>query len=190
MKGRRTMADKKDLAALFFEMHPGFFEREYILSLPEDQVCEEMILPLDGFDPGVYQRSFGGSVSFGCFRGSPDDLHAAVEKVVPAWVNLYDGKSRVYCGFIDGRIASFCIIEDMGTHTLDGRTVRIGGPGCVGTVPEYRNKGIGMTMVRDVTRILKEEGFDFSYIHFTGVAPWYHKLGYRTVLKWNRHGIL
>ena len=91
---------------------------------------------------------------------------------------------------IDGRIASFCIIEDMGTHTLDGRAVRIGGPGCVGTVPEYRNRGVGLTMVRNVTRILKEEGFDFSYIHYTGVAPWYRKLGYMTILKWNKNGIL
>ncbi|MBR6705086.1 MAG: GNAT family N-acetyltransferase [Clostridia bacterium] len=184
------MADKKDLEALFLEMHPGFFEREYIRSIPEGLVCEEMILPLDTFDPGAYRKSFEDSVSFGFFHGSQDDLHAAVEKVVPAWVKLYDGKSRVYCGFIDGRIASFCIVEDMGTHTLGGRTVRIGGPGCVGTLPEYRKRGIGLTMVRDATRILKEEGFDFSYIHYTGVAPWYQKLGYRTVLKWNRNGIL
>lgn len=190
MKGERKMADKKDLEALFLEMHPGFFEREYIRSIPEGLVCEEMILPLDTFDPGAYRKSFEDSVSFGFFHGSQDDLHAAVEKVVPAWVKLYDGKSRVYCGFIDGRIASFCIVEDMGTHTLGGRTVRIGGPGCVGTLPEYRKRGIGLTMVRDATRILKEEGFDFSYIHYTGVAPWYQKLGYRTVLKWNRNGIL
>ena len=184
------MADKKDYEALFLEMHPGFFEKELIRSINEGVICEELMLPLGGFDPEAYHKSFDGSVSFGFFHGSQDELHASVEKVVPAWVPLYDGKSRVYCGFIDGRIASFCIVEDMGTHLLDGRRVRIGGPGCVGTLPEYRNRGVGLTMVRDVTRILKEEGFDFGYIHFTGVAPWYQKLGYRTVLKWNRHGIL
>ena len=59
-----------------------------------------------------------------------------------------------------------------------------------GVTPEYRNKGVGLVMVRDVTSILKEEGYDISYIHYTGVAPWYRKLGYRTVLKWNKHGFL
>ena len=108
----------------------------------------------------------------------------------PAWLPLFNEKSRVYCGFIDGRIASFCMIENMGEHMLDGRTVKIGGPGCVGTVPEYRKRGIGLMMVKNVTQILKEEGYDFSYIHYTGVAPWYQKLGYRTVLKWNKNGMI
>ena len=184
------MADKKDYEALFLEMHPGFFEKEYIRAMDEETVCDEMILRLDEFDPEGYRKDFDSSVSFGLYRGSPEELHASVGKVVPAWLHLYDGRSRVYCGFIGGKIASFCMIEDMGKHILDGQAVKIGGPGCVGTVPEFRNRGIGLVMVRDVTQILKEEGYDFSYIHYTGVAPWYRKLGYRTVLKWNKHGIL
>ncbi len=184
------MADKKDYEALFLEMHPGFFEKEYIRSMDEEQPYEEMILRLEEFDPYSYVKSFDSSVSFGIFQGSLDELHAAVRQVIPDWVKLYDEKSRVYCGFIDGKIASFCMIENMGEHMLDGRRVKIGGPGCVGTVPEYRKNGIGLVMVRDVTRILKEEGYDISYIHYTGVASWYQKLGYRTVLKWNKYGIL
>lgn len=184
------MASKKDYEVLFREMHPGFFEKEHIRSLDGEWTYDEMILRLEAFDPEVYRKSFDSSVSFGFFEGGLKELHAEVEKVIPSWVPLYDGKSRVYCGFVDGRIASFCMIEDMGKHILDGQAVKIGGPGCVGTVPEFRNRGIGLVMVRDVTQILKEEGYDFSYIHYTGVAPWYRKLGYRTVLKWNKHGIL
>ena len=184
------MADRKEYEALFAEMHPRFFEREDIRSIGDESVYEEMILPLDAFDPEAYTRTFDGGVTFGFFRGAPDELFAAVEKVIPDWVKLYDGRSRVYCGFAGGRIASFCMIENMGEHLLDGRLMKIGGPGCVGTVPEYRKRGIGLVMVRDVTRILKEEGYDLSYIHYTGVAPWYSRLGYRTVLKWNRHGVL
>ena len=184
------MADKKDYEVLFREMHPGFFEKEYIRSINEELVYEEMILRLDEFDPNAYQKTFDSDVSFGVFQGSLNELYAAVEQVIPEWLKLYNEKSRVYCGFADGKIASFCMIEDMGEHLLDGRRIKIGGPGCVGTVPEYRKKGIGLVMVRDVTRILKEEGYDLSYIHYTGVAPWYYKLGYRTILKWNRHGIL
>ena len=184
------MADKKDYEALFTEMHPGFFEKEYIRSMNEEWTYEEMILRLDEFDPNAYQKTFDSDVSFGFFQGSLKELHAAVGQVIPEWLPLYDEKSRVYCGFIDGKIASFCIIENMGEHRLDGQTLKISGPGCVGTVPEYRNRGIGLVMVRDVTRILKEEGYDLSYIHYTGVAPWYQKLGYRTILKWNKYGIL
>ena len=184
------MADKNDYEALFLEMHPGFFEKEYIRSIPEGEIYEEMILRLDEFDPDVYRKTFDSDISFGLFQGSMDELHAAVEQVIPDWVKLYDGKHRVYCGYVNGKIASFCMIEDMGEHLLDGRRIKVAGPGCVGTVPEYRNRGVGLVMVRDVTRILKEEKYDISYIHYTGVAPWYTKLGYRTVLKWDRHGIL
>ena len=184
------MADQKDYEALFREMYPGFFEMEQIRSMDEEWTYEEMILRLDEFDPDAYQKTFDGDISFGFFQGSLNELHAAVEQVIPEWMEFYDEKSRVYCGFVNGRIASFCIIEDMGEHLLDGRRIKIGGPGCVGTVPEYRNRGIGLAMVQNATQILKEEGYDLSYIHYTGVAPWYQKLGYSTILKWNKHGIL
>ncbi len=68
--------------------------------------------------------------------------------------------------------------------------MKVGGPGCVGTLPEYRNKGIGLIMVKHVTQILKEEGYDYSYIHFTGVAPWYEKLGYKTTIRWTKNGVV
>ena len=184
------MAGQKDYEAIFQEMHPGFFEKEYIRSMNEEWICEEMILRLDEFDPNAYQKTFNSNITFGIFQGSLNELHTAVGQVVPEWLKLFNEKSRVYCGFDDGKIASFCMIENMGEHLLDGCKVKIGGPGCVGTVPEYRNRGIGLVMVRDVTRILKEEKYDFSYIHYTGVAPWYRKLGYRTVLRWNKHGFL
>ena len=44
--------------------------------------------------------------------------------------------------------------------------------------------------VRHMNRILGEEGYGLSYIHYTGAAPRHRRLGYRTVLKWNRHGVL
>lgn len=184
------MAERKDYEALFRDMHSGFFERDYIRSMNEAWVSEEMILRLDEFDPDAYRKTFDSGVSFGLFDGSLDELYAAVEQVVPDWLRYYNEHSRVYCGRIDGTIASFCMIEDMGEHMLDGRMMKIGGPGCVGTVPAFRNRGVGLVMVRDATQILKEEGYDLSYIHFTQVPQWYHKLGYRTVLRWNKQGFL
>ena len=58
------------------------------------------------------------------------------------------------------------------------------------TLPEYRRQGIGLKMVQNVTAILKAEGYDLSYIHFTGVGRWYEKLGYHTTLRWSRDGVV
>ena len=149
-----------------------------------------MILQLYEFDFQKYDKKMSDSVSFEYFAGDMRQLQEAVKKVIPDWVQYYDEKQRAYCGYIDGKVASFCLIEDMGIHNINGYERKIGGPGCVGTLPEYRDRGIGLTMVKNVTQILKEEGYDYSYIHYTGVASWYEKLGYRTSIRWNKHGIL
>ncbi|SDB65108.1 GNAT family N-acetyltransferase [Butyrivibrio sp. INlla16] len=83
-------------------------------------------------------------------------------------------------------VAAFCILSDFGTHD----NLKVGGPGCVGTIPKYRKKGIGLEMVRRATNILKKEKYDISWIHYTHIENWYKKLGYETVLKWNADGIV
>lgn len=175
---------------LFERLHPNFFEDNGIKSLPEEFVFDEMILPLSQFDPNKYSKTLADNISFGFYDGDIDSLKRAVEKVEPDWVQYFGGEQRVYCGYIDGSIASFCIIDDMGSHDVSGRKLRIGGPGCVGTLPEHRDKGIGLTTVSRATDILKAEGFDYSYIHYTYVASWYEKLGYKTIIQWNRNGVI
>ena len=172
---------------LFNSMHPRFFEQQYIRDRGEDEVYEEMILPLDEFLEKDLE--YPSDVTYGLYTGSIKDLREVVCGVVEGWPPLFNEGDRVYCGFSGDEVASFCIIEDMGAHELNGKLLKIGGPGCVGTVSRYRRQGIGLKMVQDVTRILKDEGYDISYIHYTGVAEWYAKLGYKSILKWNRHGI-
>ena len=177
-------------AALLAGIHPGFFDQANIRAIPDGQVYEEMALPLAEYDPAAVSVPVPEGASFGFYDGPWDELLRAVESVGPYWVPCYDRKNRVYCGFYQGRIASFCLVEEMGTHTVDGKALRVAGPGCVGTVPEFRRQGIGLKMVADVTAILKREGYDVSYIHYTGVARWYAKLGYRTCLRWTCRGPL
>ena len=86
-------------------------------------------------------------------------------------------------------MAVFYTVNDMGTHPYFGYPLKIAGP-CRRSVPAYRKQGIGLEMVRRVTMILKDEGYDLSYIHYTGVPHWYEKLGYRTVLRWTGTGVL
>lgn len=174
---------------LFNSMHPDFFQRASISCLGDDMIFDEMLLALHDFDKISYERRFEDNITFGYFDGDFNEFLKKVEEVEKYWVEIFSEEQRIYCGYIDGNVASFCIVEDMGTHKFEGRICRIGGPGCVGTLPQYRDRGIGLTMVKNVTQILKEEGYDYSYIHYTGVAAWYQKLGYKTILQWSGSGI-
>ena len=182
--------NKQEAAALFHSMHPHFFAQRSVQSLSEDWEFEEMVLRLADFDPLRYRRQPDASVSFGFWEGDRAALLDAVAQVDPHWTPYFAGKGRAYCARFEGKPVSFCLVEALGTHAPGGQAYRIGGPACVGTLPAYRDRGIGLNLVAHVTRILRDEGYDYSYIHYTYVAPWYEKLGYETVLRWNKDGIL
>lgn len=181
---------KQEGILLFNSLHPKFFEEAHIQNLPSEWIFDEMILDLENFDHLKYDRKLDDDISFGYYHGDIDEIKSAVEKVDEDWVQYYDPTQRIYCGYADGKAVSFCMIADLGVHSINGRKVKVGGPGCVGTIPQYRDKGIGLTMVKNVTRILKEEGYDYSYVHYTSEAAWYEKLGYETLIKWTGKGIL
>lgn len=177
------------VSALFQSLFPNHFEQDYIRELPDGATFHEMILKLDNFDVNVYKKK-PDNVSFGFYNGNISELKQAVHKVEKAWTDFFNENSRAYCGFVSGKIASFCLIDDMGSHTVNGQLLKIGGPGCVGTLPEYRGKGIGLTMVKNATEILKKKGFAYSYIHFTDVEQWYARLGYKICADWDKNGII
>ena len=184
--GAYCAMEERDYRALFQEMHPGFFASEGIRTLPEEWTYEEMILPLGEYSPEAVCIPVPEGLVFGWYRGSLEELRRAVARVDDQWPQYFNHSDRVFYATADGELASFCIVEDMGSF----RGLKIGGPGCVGTVPEYRRQGIGLRLVQLATGILKDQGYDLSYIHYTAVAPWYAKLGYQTVLKWNGRGFL
>ena len=45
---------KEQYEALFLEMNPGYFERDYVRAVPEDEPASEMFLPLKDFDENIY----------------------------------------------------------------------------------------------------------------------------------------
>ena len=113
-------------------------------------------------------------------------IKEAVRKVEKDWVQYFNKDELMFCGFDGDKIVSFCKITDQGI--IDG--IHIGDPGCVGTIPEYRKQGIGLELVRLATKLLKDDGFDISWIHGTPVPNWYTKLGYKPVLRWNKNGFI
>ena len=48
----------------------------------------------------------------------------------------------------------------------------------------------GLRMVQLATEELKRMGYDLSCIHYTAVGHWYAWLGYQTVVRWNRDGVM
>ncbi len=174
-----------DYRELFNSMHFGFFNQAEIKRMPESPVFTELMMDLRQDAPNHTPYPYPENISFGEYHGDIKKLKETVGRVDEDWVRFFE-RSRTFCAFDGDMIVSFCILEDWGKH--DG--LRIGGPGCVGTIPEYREKGIGLEMVRRATNILKEEGYDISWIHYTYLGRWYEKIGYRTVLRWNSRGFI
>ena len=170
---------------LFNIMFPGFFQEESIHSMPMDWVFTELTMDLHGDMPKVTMPHFRNGITFGEFHGDLTVLRDAVARVDEDWVQYFTQDCRYYCAFHCKKIVAFCSLADFGR--IQG--LHVGGPACVGTIPEYRGQGIGLEMVRLATETLKRDGFDLSWIHYTHLAHWYMKLGYQPVLRWNSGGI-
>lgn len=173
-------------AELFNSLHPGFFQEESICAMPVDWVFTELVMDLRGDLPKVTPPNSLNGITFGEYHGELAALRNAVRRVDEDWVQYFKEGDRFYCAFDGETIAAFCSLADMGR--VQG--FHIGGPGCVGTIPEFRRQGIGLEMVRLATETLRQDGFDLSWIHYTHLAHWYMKLGYQPVLRWNSGGIL
>ncbi len=172
-------------ADMFHQLHPGFFEQAEIRNLPEAYVFDEQVLDLHTFSAEAVTIDCPANITFGWFDGDVSALQEAIREVDDDWVQYFQSEEHVYCAFDEDKVVSFCQLDEFGT--FEG--LRIGGPGCVGTVPGYRKQGIGLKLVQNATAILQSEGFDLSYIHYTHVGHWYARLGYQTVLRWNARGI-
>jgi len=175
-----------DYKDYFNHLFPGFFEREFIKNLPESNIAEEMIMDLHAFSVEDHQLSCPEQITFGMYSGELEPLHAAVREVDESWVEYFKADSRTYCAFDGNKVVSFCLVDSFGEY----KGLKVGGPGCVGTIPSYRKQGIGLKMIQNATAILKADGYDISHIHYTGVGPWYAHLGYKVVLRWNGKGFV
>lgn len=114
-----------------------------------------------------------------------ENLLKAVGEVDEEWVQYFDKDSNVYCGFKDGEIACFCLVDFDAECILSDENSKVASIGCVGTVPKFRRNGYGLRMVEYATIISKEKGCNKGFIHQTHLENWYGKLGYKTVIKFS-----
>lgn len=153
----------------------GFFEGQGYTSAGG---CDEMLIRLKDFTFDESRFKGHKTARYGWYNGDPETLRKAVAEVDEDWVQYFEDGCRCYAATVEGETASFCLVSYDAQNYLTDAFGRVGMPGCVGTVPKYRGKGIGIELVARVTEHLKNEGMDISFIFFTGVADWYRKLGY------------
>ena len=121
--------------------------------------------------------------TFGFLSGRRDELIAAVNSVDAEWPQFFDG-GDFFCAFgADGKIESFCIVEDDVRCAVSSGKIRTGSVGCVGTVPLARGKGTGLKMVSLALEALRRRGCGRCYIHWTHLDKWYGKLGARVAFR-------
>ncbi len=158
----------------------GFFKK---LGFEVVGNCDEMSIDIQSFNSNRFELPVPDQCSFGWFKGDFENLTKAVSGVDKDWVQYFSPDSKVFCGFHGDEIASFCMIDYDNQCILSDGKNKVGVIGCVGTVPTFRRKGIGLKMVALATDDLRKNGCDCCFIHYTGVAHWYAKLGYETFLK-------
>ena len=74
--------DKKEKERLFNELHPGFFDREYVRKIPENEVATELMMYLRDFDPKCYNKTLSENITFGFYNGDINELKENVRSVV------------------------------------------------------------------------------------------------------------
>jgi len=175
-----------DYKSLFNQIKPDFFKMDVIRNMPDERVFTELIMDLKKSNLENLQLPCPKNITFDFYKGDTESIRSIVSRVDQDWAKFFSSDMRIFCAFDSEKIAAFCLLEKFGN--ADG--LLIGGPGCVGTLPEYRKQGIGLEMVRRATEILRKENYDFSWIHWTHLADWYSRLGYQLVLRWNNKGFI
>lgn len=154
--------------------HSADFFRKNGYSLSPD--IAEMKLELADFSADICPFTAPEGVTFGYYSGSKEQLLNAVAQVSKDWVQYFDS-GNIFCGFFNNEVASFCIVdEDIRCLLSDGKS-KVCSIGCVGTVPKFRRKGIGLKMVALAAEDMKRKDADKCFIHYTAVYNWYARLG-------------
>lgn len=148
----------------------------------ENGTFAEMSLELSGYQEKTYPTP---GITYGFYRGDVENIRQTVAEVDENWVQYFNEGTHIFCGFEGEKPVSFCIVDVVADCILSPGEEKIGGVGCVGTVPQYRERGIGLRMVDLATVYLKEQGCDVSTISYTHIDQWYGKLGYQTYARFS-----
>lgn len=82
---------------------------------------------------------------------------------------------------IDGRVVSHVRIFHR-QMLVRGVALPVGGVGSVATHPDYQEHGFATALLRDAIEWMEREGYALSFL-WTGLVPFYERLGWRVVLQ-------
>lgn len=157
-------------------------EKELGCTFCEDGIFAEMSLDLPGYTEKTAPIP---GVEYGFYQGDMEKMKALVDVVDEDWSQYFNEGDRVFCAFIGGEPVAFCGVDTDAECMLCRPGIRVGSIGCVGTLPAFRERGIGLRMVDLATVFLRDAGCDKCYISYTHLAPWYGKLGYETFARFS-----
>lgn len=160
----------------------SFFEKR---GYRGDEITVNMAAELDDFD--VSKLPIYPAPEYIRFRyeapGEHEKLLAAVNEVEPNWVQYFSEpeednpeKALIAEDMRNGNIAGF-VISEPGGASFEHSGLKTSAMGCVGVVPEYRRAGIGLRMVADGMRRMKEQGEQAVELKYIVLVDWYSRLG-------------
>lgn len=77
------------------------------------------------------------------------------------------------------KLASYLQLFDR-TLLIEGKPIRFGGIGSVGTRPRYKGKGYASKLMKHAEQVMQEENMQGGLL-FTKIHPFYEKLGWKTL---------
>ena len=161
----------------------GFFDKR---GYEKSHITYNMDIDTADFDRGALTIPKPENVTYR-FAAEEDKeaLLSAVEQVVPEWVGLYRGyEGEVLLAVCEGEIAAFEMLDGKGGF-FSASAKKHGSIGCVGTVPKFRRRGIGLDMTAQSVEILKNRGCDRVQLLYLVFDKWYGKLGFKiTSTQW------
>jgi predicted N-acetyltransferase YhbS len=82
---------------------------------------------------------------------------------------------------IDGRVVSHVRVFHR-QMLVRGMALPVGGVGSVATHPNYQERGLATALLRDAIEWMERAGYALSFL-WTGLAPFYERLGWRVMLQ-------
>lgn len=142
--------------------------------------CLDLIKEKDNFfEDSLLGNSING-IDYNYFNETDrESLEQAVIDVgEPDWINCYkETKDSILVAKANNKIVGFMIYEK---HISYPNTVNehAGGFGCLGVIPQYRDKGIARNLINIGENKLLEDNIDCAFLGYTYLEEYYKKLGY------------
>lgn len=111
----------------------------------------------------------------------PEELTTVWEILCGAFFEIEIDQIRI--AEVDGKIVSHVWVAERPVFYRGQTVIPMGGIGGVGTLPEYRGRGLATLLLEDAIAYMERKGQPISML-FTGINPFYARLGWADFPEW------